>query len=66
MEMRDINAGARVLIVDVRGYEYETTALSGVEKRGHAFPVVWVERPLNGGGTDQVPWPASDVRYVGK
>lgn len=60
-----IEQGAKVVIVDAEGRELPTTALSGVETAGHSFPVVWVARPLAGGGADHVPWPAESVRLAG-
>lgn len=59
-----IEAGAQVVITDVDGNEYECEALSGVERKGHAFPLVWVNRPLASGGFDPMPWPAESVRVV--
>lgn len=54
--------GTAVIITAADGSEHRTTALSGVEREGHNFPVVWVLRPLTDGGTDRVPWPADSVR----
>lgn len=59
-----ISEGDRVVITDVNGNEHEVTALSGVEREGHSFPIVWVARPLTAGGTDRIPWPAESVRPV--
>ena len=60
--MDDLEPGTGVLITDAYGQTIPTRALSGVEKAGHSFPVVWVERPLTDGTTDRVPWPADAVR----
>ncbi len=57
-----VSPGVGVMITDAYGEKIRTRALSGVEKVGHSFPVVWVERPLADGGTDRVPWPAEAVR----
>lgn len=62
MKVATIAAGVPVVIVDADGQEYEVEALSGIESEGHTFPVVWVARPLTGGGTDRVPWPLEAVR----
>lgn len=62
METTDIAPGVPVVITDAYGAEMPTTALSGVETAGHDFPVVWVERPLKGGGTERAPWPLEAVR----
>jgi hypothetical protein len=59
----DISPGDRVIITDVEGVEHEVEALSGVEHKGHAFPLVWVNRPLSS-GYDPTPWPAESVRVV--
>ncbi|HVA07221.1 MAG TPA: hypothetical protein VNG12_10825 [Acidimicrobiales bacterium] len=57
-----IQRGDRVIITDAEGAEYEVEALSGVEKKGYAFPLVWVNRPMGAGGFDPTPWPAEAVR----
>lgn len=57
-----ITSGTRVTITDADGSEWETDALSGVEQGGHAFPIVWVNRPLFDGSFDPAPWPADAVR----
>ena len=62
MKILSIEPGDIVQIIDVDGREFPARAVSGVETEGHAFPVVWVERPLAHGGTDRVPWPADSIR----
>jgi hypothetical protein len=62
VEITDIAPGVRVIITDAYGTEIQTTALSGVETSGNSFPVVWVERPLNSGGTEHAPWPLEAAR----
>jgi hypothetical protein len=57
-----IAPGDEVVITDAWGDELTTQALSGVETTGHNFPVVWIARPLRGGGTERAPWPAESVR----
>lgn len=59
-----IEAGMRVIITDVDGHDHEVEALSGVEKKGHSFPVVWVNRPMKTGDFEPMPWPADSVRAV--
>ena len=61
MKTMSIDPGAMIQIIDVEGRRFPARALSGVETEGHAFPVVWVERPLLRGGTDRVPWPADSI-----
>lgn len=63
--MSELAPGTGVTITDAYGQSIETRALSGIEKVGHSFPVVWVERPLADGSTDRVPWPADAVRLHG-
>jgi hypothetical protein len=62
METLEITLGSAVIITDAKGHEHRVQALSGIETTGHTFPVVWIARPLRGGGTDRVPWPAESVR----
>ena len=62
MDTISISVGDRIVITDAAGREYQTEALGGVEVDGHPFPVIWVKRPLAGGGTDRAPWPATHVR----
>lgn len=62
MNERPIAAGDHVVITDAYGSEIVTVALSGPEFKGHTFPVVWVQRPLKGGGTEPAPWPLESVR----
>ena len=62
MTTTTIAPGDSIVIIDADGQEIATTAVSGVETAGHSFPVVWVLRPLSGGGTDRVPWPVEAVR----
>ncbi|TMR37391.1 hypothetical protein [Actinomadura geliboluensis] len=57
-----ISSGDDVVVTDAYGREHRVQALSGVERRGHDFPIVWIARPLAAGGTDRVPWPAESVR----
>ena len=57
-----LNPGDPIVITDANGEDHPTQALSGVEVEGHNFPVVWVSRPLSGGGADRAPWPAAAVR----
>jgi hypothetical protein len=59
-----IEAGTKVIITDAFGADHEVEALSGVEDEGHAFPLVWVNRPLKSGEFEPVPWPADSVRAV--
>jgi hypothetical protein len=73
----EIAPGDRVIITDTNGADHEVEALSGVEHKGHDFPVVWVRRPLrpdarprpsHGGRgrwhepTERMAWPADAVR----
>lgn len=60
----EIRAGMRVIVTDAAGEEHEVEALSGVQTKGHAFPLVWVNRPLTSGGFEPTPWPADSVRVV--
>lgn len=62
MTTATVDAGTAVIITTADGTEHQTTALTGVEREGHNFPVIWVLRPLADGGTDRVPWPADAVR----
>ena len=62
MSTTTIIAGTKVVITDVDGVEHEVEALSGVERKGHAFPLVWVNRPLVSGEFEPTPWPADAVR----
>lgn len=62
MSITAIEAGTRVIVTDAEGVEYEVEALSGVESEGHAFPLVWVNRPLVSGDFEPMPWPAEAVR----
>lgn len=64
MSTTDIQAGTRVIVTDAGGAEHEVEALSGVEQQGHAFPLVWVNRPLSSGGFEPTPWPAESVRVI--
>lgn len=64
METATIQAGLRVIITDAEGAEHEVEALSGIEQKGHAFPLVWVNRPLVSGGFEPTPWPAEAVRVA--
>lgn len=62
METADIAPGMTVLVTDAEGHEHRVKALSEIESDGHSFPIVWVARPLEAGGTDRVPWPLEAVR----
>jgi hypothetical protein len=62
MSSAEIKAGIRVIVTDATGVEHEVEALSGIEQKGHAFPLVWVNRPLSAGGFEPMPWPAEAVR----
>jgi hypothetical protein len=64
MSTRTIQPGARVVITDAEGNEHEVEALSEIEQKGHAFPLVWVNRPLTSGGFEPIPWPADAVRVA--
>jgi hypothetical protein len=64
MATTTIEAGMRVVITDANGDEHEVEAVSGVEQKGHAFPLVWVNRPLVSGGFEPTPWPADAVRVA--
>lgn len=64
MSTTEISAGTTVIVTDAAGAEHEVEALSGVEQKGHAFPLVWVNRPLTSGGFEPTPWPADAVRVV--
>lgn len=65
MSTTTIAPGTKVIITDSGGNDHECEALSGVEQGGHSFPLVWVNRPLYGGGFEPTPWPADAVRVVG-
>jgi hypothetical protein len=64
VETAAITAGTKVVITDADGAEHEVEALSGVEHKGHAFPLVWVNRPLVSGEFEPTPWPADAVRLA--
>ena len=64
MTTTTIAAGSRVIITDADGVEHEVDALSGVEIKGHSFPLVWVNRPLKSGDFEPTPWPAESVRVA--
>jgi plastocyanin len=64
MATTTIQAGTQVVIIDADGASHEVEALSGIENKGHSFPVVWVNRPLTSGGFEPIPWPADAVRVV--
>lgn len=66
MPITSIAAGMRVIITDADGAEHEVEALSGIEQKGHAFPLVWVNRPLVSGEFEPTPWPADAVRAAGQ
>lgn len=54
-----IKSGDRVVVTDAFGVEHEMVADTGIETRGHSFPVVWVQ-------TDdgRIPWPAESLRLL--
>jgi hypothetical protein len=62
MATTTIEAGTPVIITDAEGVDHEATALTGIEEKGHAFPLVWVNRPLVSGDFEPTPWPADSVR----
>ncbi len=64
MATTTIQAGTRVIVTDADGVEHEVEALSGIEQKGHAFPLVWVNRPLVSGEFEPMPWPAEAVRVA--
>lgn len=64
MTSTTIAPGTRVVITDADGAEHEVEALTGIERKGHAFPLVWVNRPLVSGGFEPTPWPADAVRVA--
>jgi hypothetical protein len=64
MSTTEISPGTIVIVTDAAGVEHEVEALSGVQEKGHAFPLVWVNRPLASGGFEPIPWPAESVRVV--
>ena len=66
MTTATIIEGTKVVIVDAEGQEHEVEALSGIESAGHNFPVVWVARPLTGGGkrSKTVGLPSGSLRVV--
>jgi len=59
-----IQAGSKVVITDADGVEHLTEALSGIEQKGHSFPIVWVNRPMRTGGFEPTPWPAEAVKVA--
>lgn len=61
-----IGPGDHLFARDAWGKPVRLRALSGVETKGHNFPVVWVERPLAAGGTDRVPWPVEAIKMTVK
>jgi hypothetical protein len=65
MKTTTIQAGVRLIITDADGAEHEVEALSGIEHKGHAFPLVWVNRPLVSGEFEPTPWPVEAVRVAG-
>lgn len=64
MTTQTIKPGVKVIITDAAGAEHEVDALSGIEYKGHAFPLVWVNRPLASGEFEPMPWPAESVRVA--
>lgn len=64
MSTATIQAGTKVIITDAEGVDHEVEALSGVEQKGHAFPLVWVNRPLASGDFEPMPWPVEAVRIA--
>lgn len=61
----EIRRGDPVIAVDADGIEHVVTALSGVEVKGHSFPVIWINIPKKAGGFEPCPWPAESVRPRG-
>ena len=64
MTTRPIVPGMRVIITDTESADHEVVALSGIEHKGHAFPLVWVNRPRVSGEFEPTPWPADAVRVA--
>jgi hypothetical protein len=64
MTATTIQAGTKVVITDADGVEHLVEALSGIEQKGHAFPLVWVNRPLRSGDCEPTPWPAEAVKVA--
>lgn len=64
MATTTIHPHSKVIITDADGEEHAVEALSGVERKGHAFPIVWVNRPLRSGDFEPIPWPAENVRVA--
>jgi hypothetical protein len=64
MTTTTIQAGTKVVITDADGVEHLVEALSGIEQKGHSFPIVWVNRPMRSGDFEPTPWPAEAVRMV--
>lgn len=69
--MSAIEPGALVTIKTADGQELLRRAVSGVEEKGHDFPVVWVTteeewEAANGNGhrAEARPWPAEDVELA--
>jgi hypothetical protein len=53
-----ISPGDTVVVTDAYGVEHTMSAVSGVEKDGHDFPIVWVAVE----GVGRIPWPVESVR----
>ena len=64
MTTTTIQPGVRLIVTDADGAEHEVEALSGIEVKGHAFPLVWVNRPLVSGKFEPTPWPVDAVRVA--
>lgn len=64
MTTTTIQAGTKVVITDADGVEHLVEALSGIEQKGHSFPVVWVNRPMRTGDFEPTPWPVESVRVA--
>lgn len=58
--MSQIANGDRVIIKYAYGNEHDAIAQSGVEVKGHSFPIVWV---VLADGREALPWPVEDVRH---
>jgi len=56
--MSEFVEGQRVVIKDAYGHYHQAIATSGVETRGHSFPIVWV---VLADGREPLPWPVEDV-----
>lgn len=55
----EVQPGTMVIVRDALGNEHRMQAMTGVESKGHDFPVVWVASPATG---HRIPWPADALR----